>query len=168
MDIKKILESQKGLEIIKRTNKEIFTKAKRGPSKITKIPFFLSPGLSFFFFFFIWDGHLRKDKLQISIEMSNRKILEEIIKICNKEFNRKFNICKVKRRKNKKQTFNVIIDSKSILLFLNEVFEIPRGKKSNLVGVPREILLSDNKNKIYFEIQKFFGYYCRIKKRAYY
>ncbi|MAG78930.1 hypothetical protein CMI40_00965 [Candidatus Pacearchaeota archaeon] len=149
---KDVIKSQKELKIISINNKWIFTKAKFGPSKPTRIPLLIDEELAFFVAAIIGDGHLRKNKLQISIEISNKKLLESIKKMCKKLFNRKFNIHKIKKREGKKQTYNLIIDSKAIYNLLNIVFKIKKGKKSNIVKVPKIILKSNKSIKASFLI----------------
>src|SRR3989304_7384828 len=145
-----VIHSQKELNIISKTNKEIVTKAKYGPSKLTKIPLNLSRELVFLVGAIIGDGHLKKDKFQISIELSNYKLIRNIQQICKSLFNREFNINKVKKRENKKQTFSLLMDSKSISRLFEKVFEIPNGKKSNIVWVPFNIKKANKKIKIAF------------------
>lgn len=146
----KIKESQKDLELISENKNEIYVKAKFGPSKETKIPLYLNEELSFFLATIIGDGHLKKEKFQISVELTNKKLLEYIQNICRNLFDREFNISKVKLRENKKQTHNLIIDSKAIYNLLKDVFEIPSGKKSHIVKIPKYIKQSDEKIKLAF------------------
>jgi len=151
MDYKKeVIKSQEKLKKIAINNKEIITKAKFGPSKPTRIPLSINEELSFFIAAIIGDGHLKKNKLQISIECSNKRLIMYIKKICKKLFNREFNIHPVKIRKGRKPTFNLIIDSKAIYNLLKEIFEIPSGKKSNIVKIPRYIIQTNKKIKIAF------------------
>ena len=147
---RKIISSQKGLEIISKNNKEIFTKAKFGPSKITRIPLCINEKLAFFVSAIIGDGHLKKSKFQITIELTNKKLINYLSNICKELFNRKFNVLRVKLRKGKQQSYHMCMDSKSIHNFLNSVFEIPIGKKSHIVKIPRIILNSNKKIKIAF------------------
>ena len=144
------MNSQKELKIISKNNNEIITKAKYGPSKETRIPLYLEEELSFFVATIIGDGHLKKSKFQITIELSDLNLLIYIKNICKSTFNRKFNITPVKIRKGRKQTYNLIIDSKAIYNLLKEVFEIPPGKKSHIVCVPKHIKNSENKIKLSF------------------
>ena len=136
---KEILKSQTGLRIIKLDKKRIITKAKFGPSKETQIHFLLDENLSFFIAAIIGDGHLKREKFQIAIELSNKELIDYIKETCMKLFNRNFNIHPVKQRERKKLTYQMVMDSKSIYLLLNKVFEIPIGKKSNIVYVPKII-----------------------------
>lgn len=147
---KEIIKSQKELKIISKNNKEIVTKAKYGPSKRTKIPLSLNEDLSFLVAAIIGDGHIKKSKFQIRIELSNFNLIKHLKKICKTLFNREFNIYPVKIREGKKQTFSMGMDSKSICKLLEETFEIPRGKKSHIVKVPKYIMNSNKKNKIAF------------------
>ncbi len=140
-----ILHFQKELKILSKNNSEIFTKANFGPSKKTRIPLIIDEELSFFVATIIGDGHLRRDKFQISIELSNKELINYIQNICLILFKRKFNINITKLREGKKQTYRIIISNKAIYNLLNIVFNIPRGKKSEIVRIP-EIILNSNKS----------------------
>lgn len=144
MNLKKeVINSQKDLKIIFITNDSINVKAKFGPSKETYLPLQLDERLAFLIGAIIGDGHLKRSKYQISIEISNKKILENIKKICFELFNREFNILLVKKREGKAQSYHICIDSKAIYNLLNKVYEIPIGKKSHIVRVPRYVFDSN-------------------------
>lgn len=149
---KEVIESQNTLNIISVDRESIITKAKFGPSKETRIPIILSEELAFLVATIIGDGHLKKEKFQIMIELSNKELLKTIQGVCKKLFNRDFNINKVKKRNGKKQTHYIVMDSKSIYLLLNKVFKIPIGKKSHIVYIPETILESENSIKSAFLI----------------
>jgi len=136
---KESLASQGELKIIRLSKKGAITKAKFGPSKETFIPFILNENLSFFVASIIGDGHLKKSKFQICMELSNKRTIEYLREICIDSFNREFNIHPVKPRENRKQTYHMPMDSKAIYLLLNKAFEIPIGNKSNIVYVPEQI-----------------------------
>ena len=144
---KDIINSQKDLKIILQNNQELITKAKYGPSKQTKIPLDLNKELAFFVGAIIGDGHIRKDKFQISIEGANKKLLKYIQAICRNIFNREFNIHPVKIKEGRKPTFSLLMDSKSIYNLLKDVFEIPSGKKSHIVKAPKHIIESNKQIK---------------------
>lgn len=146
----RIIESQKELKLILKSENEIITKAKFGPSKETRIPLNLEEDLAFFVAAIIGDGHLKKSKFQISIELTNKELLDYLKEICKKLFNRNFNINSVKKRVGKKPSFVMVMDSKAIHNILKEVFEIPPGKKSHIVKIPEHIKNSDEKIKISF------------------
>ena len=82
------INSQKDLKIITRENNYLTTKAKYGPSKETKIPLSISEELSFLVATIIGDGHHKKSKKQISIELTDLKLLKQIQDYCIKIFNR--------------------------------------------------------------------------------
>jgi intein/homing endonuclease len=133
------------MNIINSDVRGLTVKARRGPSKETRIPLYVNENLSFFVATIIGDGHIKKDKEQTSIELSNKNLIELIRHNCFIIFERKFNICMIKRREGKKQTFTIYMDSKGIRLLLNHKFSIPRGKKSNIVEVP-EVIKKSNKD----------------------
>lgn len=143
-----VLNSQKELMLISKNKREIIVKAKYGPSKPTKIPLSLNKELSFFVATIIGDGHLKKNKLQISIEVQNKKLIEELIEICKSNFNRKFEIHN--RNKLGKEYYSFFIDSKAIYNLLNKTFSIPFGKKSHIVTVPEYVKYSSKKIKLAF------------------
>lgn len=147
---RKVMNSQKDLKIISKTKKEIFTKAKYGPSKITRIPLKLSEDLGFLSGVIIGDGHLKISKFQISIELTDRNLINHIKEIFRNLFERNFNVLPVKTRPGKKQSFTLRIDSKSIYKLFQEVFEIPPGKKSHIVRVPTFIFNSNGTIKLSF------------------
>lgn len=148
----RIKESQKELKLISTNPKEIIVKAKFGPSKPTKIPLKINEELAFFIGAIIEDGHLKKDKHQITLEGTNIKLLNFLQKICKELFEREFNINSVKKREGKKQSDNLVMDSKAIYNLLNNVYEIPIGKKSHIVKIPKEIFNSTKSIKSAFLI----------------
>ena len=98
------IKSQKNLKTITRTKDYLITKANYGPSKETKIPLKLTEGLAFLVAVIIGDGHLKKSKKQISIELTDFNLLKQIQQNCIQTFNRKFNINLIKQRPNRKQS----------------------------------------------------------------
>ncbi len=137
MDIKEeAIKSQESLIKIKNNPESIEVKAKFGPSKITKIPLILDEPLAFFLATVIGDGHLKKEKYQINIELADKNLLENIQKICELLFKRNFKIKPIIVRKGKQPTYRLGIDSKAVYNLLNLAFYIPKGKKSDIVNVP--------------------------------
>ena len=147
---KSAINSQKNLKTITKTKNHIITKARYGPSKETNIPLRITKELAFIVAAIIGDGHLRRSKKQISIELTDISLLNQIQQYCIQTFNRKFNINPVKPRPNKKPSWQIPMDSKAIYNLLNQTFEIPIGKKSHIVKVPEFIKTSDK------QIQKSF------------
>ncbi|MAG39675.1 hypothetical protein CMI41_01785 [Candidatus Pacearchaeota archaeon] len=137
--------SQKDLNTINQTKTHITTKAKYGPSKETKIPLIIKPELAFIVATIIGDGHLRKEKKQICIELTDLDLLKQIQDYFKIIFKREFNINLIKLRKGRKQSWQMPIDSKAIHNLLNQTFEIPIGKKSHIVKIP-EFIKNSNKS----------------------
>lgn len=149
---KEIIKSQRSLIKLKESAKNLTIKAKFGPSKITNIPLILNEPMAFFVATVIGDGHLKKSKYQINIELADKILLKNIQKICWQLFNRNFNIKTIKTRKNKKPTCRLGIDSKAVYNLLNLAFSIPSGKKSDIVNVPKMIKNSNHSIKSAFII----------------
>lgn len=147
---KEVIASQNNLKLISKTKDYIIVKAKFGPSKEIKIPLKLGEDLAFFAATIIGDGHLKKDKFQITIELTNYQLLQRIKDLCLNLFGREFNISPESIRPNKKPTRRLMINSKSIYNLLNKVFEIQIGKKSHIVSVPKIVLNSNRKIKTAF------------------
>ncbi len=139
-----VISSQRDLTVIKRSSSHLVVKAKRGPSKNTVISLNLNEKIAFFSAVIIGDGHLKREKMQIVFECTNREIIYHLTSLCKSLFNRDFNHSPIKPRLNKKPSFQFRIDSKAIYNLLREVFEIPSGKKSDVVKVPLHILRSKN------------------------
>ncbi len=133
---KNVLDSQRDLQFLDKTPKYIIVKAKFGPSRPTKIPLNLTNEVAFLAGVIIGDGHLRKSKFQIVVELTKYSLLQKIKRICLTSFERNFNISRERIRPNKKNTRQIIIDGKAIHNLMNIVFQIPRGKKSYSVKVP--------------------------------
>jgi len=139
------INSQKDLKTITKTRDCLITKAKYGPSKETIIPLKITKELSFIVATIIGDGHLRKSKKQILIELTDINLLKQIQIYCIQIFNRKFSINPVKQRINRKPSWQIPMDSKAIYNLFNQTFEIPIGKKSHIVKVPEFIKTSNKK-----------------------
>jgi intein/homing endonuclease len=146
----KIILSQKDLKLISKNNSQIIVKAKYGPSKPTAIPLGVDENFAFLVASIIGDGHIKKSKFQIAFECTNPRLNNLLKKICKEKFNREFNIKKIKERPGKKPSSILRIDSKAICKLLEGPFEIPRGKKSHLVKVPKIIKESNKSIKIAF------------------
>lgn len=150
---KDVINSQKELKIISQNNEEINTKAKYGPSKITRIPLNINENLAFFVATIIGDGHLKKSKFQITIECANNKLIFFLRDICKEIFKRDFNVYPRKIiQKGRQKRFCLIIDSKAIHNLLQYVFEIPKGKKSDIVKIPEYIKKTNKSIKAAFII----------------
>ncbi len=161
---KRVIESQKELTIITKSKKEIIVKAKRGPSKPTKIPLEMNNELAFFIAAIIGDGHLKKSKYQTVFEVQDKKLVLRMQEICKKNFNRIFSINE--RINKEKKYFVLYIDSKAIQNYLNYALEIPTGKKSHLVKVPNIVQKGSKSIKISF-LQGIFATEGGNRRRGY-
>ena len=145
-----VINSQKGLKIIAQEKEYVLTQAKFGPSKITKIPLKITEDLAFFVATIIGDGHLKKSKKQIVIELTDKKLLESIKEKCLNLFERKFNIKAVKQREGRKKSYSMCMDSKALHNLLNQAFGIQIGRKSHIVKIPKQIKKANKKIKCSF------------------
>lgn len=145
-----VIKSLKSLNLINRNKKVIVVKAKFGPSRETKIPLTINEEMSCLTAAIIGDGHLKKEKLQISLDGFDKDLINEFRDISNKLFNRNFNVTHWTERN--KERYCLRIDSKAIYNLFREVFKISSGKKSNIVKAPRYIKESNKSIKSAFLI----------------
>lgn len=135
------IEKDKEVVITKKDSDCVYCRSKRGPKKIVKIPLYLNPSLSFLAGVIIGDGHLSKDEYKITIEMVSKKILGIILSEFQSTFRINLRLRKDNdKRLNRKQRWIIEFHSKAIWSFFNIVFDIPYGKKSEIVKVPDIIL----------------------------
>ncbi len=144
----RVILSQKSLHRISKNSKEVVVKARYGPSKPTKIPLIITQELSYLIAAIIGDGHIRKDKLQITIDGFNKKPMQRFQNIANSLFLRQFNVS-MKKEKGKKR-YCLTMDSKAVYNLITQVLEVPAGKKSNIVVVPKDIQKSNDSIKCAF------------------
>jgi len=137
---------------------KILCKQITGRKRLITIPLQNSPDLSFLAGIIIGDGYLGSEKRRIQIEMSDKNILEEILKAFYSIFGIKTRLRKVKKQKeNYLQTWRIVFESKEISLLFNKIFEIPLGKKSDKVKVPSVIFTSNSECKKSFIRGLFFA-----------
>ena len=137
------INNNKNILVIREAKNHIFCRPKFGSKKIIGIPLSITPNLTFLAGVIMGDGHLRKDKFGISIEMISKTILTLVQQNFEKVF--LFNV-KIKRKKErigKKQSWKIEFKSKVIWLLFNRLFEIPFGKKTDKIKVPEIIFNSD-------------------------
>jgi len=134
------IEKDKEILITKSDNVSIYCRSKRGPKKIVKIPVYLNPSLSFLAGIIIGDGHLSKSGFKITVEMVSKELLEVILDEFQNTFRLNLKLKKDNdRRLNRKQRWIIEFHSKAIWSLFNIVFDIPYGKKSEVVKVPKII-----------------------------
>lgn len=83
------------------------------------------------------DGHIKKIDNTIEFVTSDIDFIENI----NNIFECKFNIYEPKLN-----NYRISINSKDLVKEINTIFEIPRGKKSNILKYPNKILISNLNN----------------------
>lgn len=142
--------------LINENRKSFYFKAITGPSKTTKIPKKLDNTLCCYIGLIIGDGHIKKDKKRISIELVDEELIRKIEKITQNLFGINSSIYKIKdKRPNRKIRYLLQVDNSPLHCFLNEVIKIPKGNKSSIVEIPELIKNSNLKNKVSFLIGLF-------------
>ncbi len=128
-----------GLENFKIEEKEGFFKitAIRGSKKVTKIPKEMSNKLAYLVGAIVGDGSLSKTfgkghgiRYRLIIDSITKEILVKIGQILRKEFGLKTKIKRTKR------AHRIEFKSKPFVLFMNQIFEVPIGKKSFKTKIP--------------------------------
>tara|TARA_Y100000310_G_scaffold250395_1_gene256596 strand:+ start:304 stop:1026 length:723 start_codon:yes stop_codon:yes gene_type:complete len=141
------------IKFLKETKGKILTKATTGPSKIVRIPTEMTEELACFIGIILGDGTLNKSKKRITLELINKELIQGIARLTNKIFAYNPRIfSRQDKRPNRKEGHYFYIDNSSIHQYLNKVFKIPAGKKSNLIKVPDQILKSNKEILIGFFI----------------
>lgn len=145
MDFQKFVKIiMRDTEIItKRRHRNLFVRPRRGTKRFVRIPLKNSPELCFLSGSIIGDGHLKKVKFGITIEMTDKKILKLIKSKFESVFLLKLKMYKIRdKRSNRKLRWLLKFQSKAIWLLFTKVFGIPSGKKSDTVTVPQIVLNS--------------------------
>lgn len=143
-NILSLMKKLSNTKIIKVEEEKLKIQIIKGSDKIVSIPFELSSDLSYVIAAMICDGHIKKDKYRIIFENVDKDIVMKFMqKVCNVfEIETKYRTM-IDKRVGRKIRYRVNINSKPITVFLNELFEIPRGKKSERVKVPEIIKKSE-------------------------
>ncbi len=93
---KEVLQLSRRFKIIAQNKSYLLVQARYGPSPPIKLPLKINEDLSCFVGAIIGDGHLRKDKYAISIEVTNKELLTILSRIVLRLFGIKTTIRKVK------------------------------------------------------------------------
>lgn len=145
------MKTGKNMITLNGNDKDVLIRPKFGSTRIVNLPHKITPEICFLAGSIIGDGHLRKDKSSVEIELSSLEILGLIKKNFEKIFSIKLNLREVKdKRPNRKLRWRLAIYSKLINQLFNIVFEIPIGKKSFSVTIPKLILNSNLESKKHF------------------
>jgi len=146
--VTKLMNQTKNMKVIKNDKRYSIVQIIRGSNKIVKIPHFLSEDLSYLVAAIICDGHLKKDKYRIYFELTNIQVIKKFLEKMDNVFEIKaYYRKKMDKRGNRKMIYIVAINSKPVVVFLNKIFEVPRGKKSGKVKIPKNIMNSNIKIK---------------------
>ncbi len=125
-------------KLLKENKTHVYIKARHGPAKETRIPKKLTLEVCFLVGVILGDGHLKKDKARIVLELTNRPKLEKIARIFESTFaiNKIRITTRIDKRKNRKIRFGFNINNTPIYQLFAKIFGIPLGKKSNIIKVP--------------------------------
>jgi len=145
-----VLNLSERMKVIDKNNDYLMLKAKFGPSKTYKVPLKLNEDLACLVGIIIGDRHLKRLKFQTTVEISNKNLLENIRNLGLNLFGIKTKIKKVKKRGGRKQTYYLTFYSKLVHELMNKIFEIPKGKKSKIVKIPKLINLSKKELSVLF------------------
>lgn len=119
------------VQILSRDETHLKVKTPRG--KPVKIPLQTSPEMLEVIGYILGDGNLSRNGYRIKFTNSEDKLLVRFKRLFERCFDKK---AEIKRRK--ERTDGVHVHSKALVQVLNEVFEIPRGKKAQKIELPSE------------------------------
>lgn len=135
------LNNFKNFSTVARSRDKIFYIPHSGSKRITSFPTYLAPEFVFLAGIIIGDGHIKKNRYQIYVEMVNKEIILLIKEQIQKTFNIKIKVTQViDKRSNRKLRWKIIISSRLIWIFFNKFFQIPAGKKNFIVEIPEIVL----------------------------
>jgi intein/homing endonuclease len=142
--VEKLMNETKNVKIIESDKKHSKIQIIKGSNKVVNIPHRMSEDLSYIIAAIICDGHLKTEKYRISFEVIDIGLIKKFLEKMHKVFKVKGHCRKkIDKRGGRKAIYMVRINSKPIVVFLNNLFEIPRGRKSGIVKVPEKIMKSN-------------------------
>ena len=155
--MKKVIKKELNNFILLKEDKESFYfKAKTGPSRITRIPKKINQDLLCYVGLIMGDGHLTKERKRIGIELTDLNLINKIQNLTDELFMIKPNILtRIDKRPNRKIRYILQIDNSMLHGFLYKIFEIPKGKKSDIVYISHLIKNNNLRNKKAFLIGLF-------------
>lgn len=138
------------VKVLKIDSDKIYLKPIRGGRTVT-VSLKLTPGMAYFVGLVLGDGHLTKVKYKIIFEVANRNLANRFSDVVAKIFSTKIKYSLVHdNRPNKKLRYRFELNSKPIHKLLTDVFQVPSGKKSDIIFVPRIIKDSEPEFKTAF------------------
>lgn len=147
-----IIENFLDMEVIGK-EKSFLIKSKFGPSNYIEMPTELTPDIACFIGFVLGDGNLARKKKRITIELVDKVLIKKIKNLVLYSFNKRIKIFKrIDKRENRQIRYFVYIDNNAIYSLLNRIFEVPIGKKSDIIKIPNIIKISSDNIKKAFLI----------------
>lgn len=138
----KFLEESGNIKITNRTKKFISLRPICGSKKEVTIPLSLSKNLAYFVGVITGDGYLASIRHRFGLHKANRQYLSTIyVPLAKNLFSLGVKI------RNGKRSYHLFTRNKAIWLMLNKVFNIPKGRKSRIVRMPRIIKQASNEIK---------------------
>lgn len=122
------------MRIVKKTEANLLCRPTYGSKKIVRIPSKLTEDLAYFIGVILGDGCITSKKYRIIIEKGNKKYMETTLK---KLFADLFDLSL--RITPYRNYWRMQVRNKALWTYLNKVFEIPRGKKTEEIRVPNVI-----------------------------
>lgn len=145
-----VVENLSSFKLLDYDSHGFFVKARYGPSKPIRIPRFLNENLACFVAAVIGDGHLSKNKALVRIDGFDNNLMKKFKEVSEELFSREFNI--YDWIDNGKRRYCLRIDNTALYRILIKIFDIPKGKKSNIVRIPKYIKQSNSSIKSAFLI----------------
>ena len=148
----KTIENDKNLVIVSKTADEMVVRPKFGnrTSQTVRLPLEITLETSFLAGVIIADGHVCKKRFRLDIEMVRKDLLHIIIRKFKEAFNINLKILRKPVKGNRKPCWRIVFQNKAIWLFFTSIFEIPPGKKSETVKVPKCVMRDLSCVKMFF------------------
>jgi len=149
--VSNVMKKHKNITVTAAKGNRIRVQIVKGSNKIVSIPCRLSEDIAYLIAATMCDGHIRPDKYTIIFENSNKRVIKKFVKKVRDVFETEAKYRLVNdSRDGRMIRYRTEITSKPITILFNEVFGIPRGKKSDIIKVPDAIKNSGKGIKLSF------------------
>jgi intein/homing endonuclease len=139
-DVLHLLEYMDNVRILNKENDSVRVQIVKGSNNIVSLPLSVSNDLSYIVAAVICDGHIKRDKYRVVFENVNLDTVKKFSRCLENVFGINAYYFKIyDKRKGRKLRYRIEINSKPLVVLLNKIFEIPRGKKSDKIKVPKVI-----------------------------
>ena len=115
---------------------------------VSRMPHEMNPNLAYILGAILGDGHIRKDGETISFEVTERKLTEKVIQKLHRIFEHKLNLHS--RSKRGRLYYSLSSNNKPAVRLFTKFLEVPRGKKSHKIFVPKIIKNSGKETRLAF------------------